>query len=352
MLAAGGGAKPDFVKSWQPVPTAQMLVELPPLREVVPGFVRPGLITVFGAPGSLKSLLLADLCVCAALGRPWLEPLPTESVQAKPTQQTAVVWLDTDNGRRTTCARFGALLRAYGVTDPNASVPLYPFALPSPAFVAGDDGAAAAMRDLVQHYKAGLLVIDNLGNVLGDADENSAEMAVVMGNLRRLAEDADCCVVLIHHQRKANGTKARAGETLRGHSSIEAALDLALMVERDETQRDLVTLRPTKCRHADVAPFGARFTHEHKPGTKDLKRARFFGCEPELDHAEQDSQRLDKAILDAAEGLSQARLVQRVQAVLPTVGKHRVRQRVEALVQEGRLRVEHGGRRAFVYYSV
>jgi len=52
-------------------------------------------------------------------------------------------------------------------------------------------------------------------------------MATVMGHFRYLAEQAKVAVILIHHQRKSNGSNARLGERLRGHSSIEAALDLA-----------------------------------------------------------------------------------------------------------------------------
>lgn len=346
--ARATGAGYDLVNAWHPLTLSDMLADVEPLREVVEGFVKPGLVAVFGAPGSLKSMLLADLAVCAALGKGWLEPMRGELVEAKPTTATAAVWLDTDNGRRATANRLGAIARAHGVTDPNAALPVYPFALPSPAFVASDARAVEAMRDLLRHYSAGLLVIDNLGNIAGGADENSADMVQVMANLRWLAEDADCCIVLIHHQRKANGTKTRAGETLRGHSSIEAALDLALLVERDETQTDTVNVKATKCRHAQVDPFAARFTYQHKEGTRDFELARFFGCARTPEEGDREARQIDEAILGAAKGQSLRQLVEAVKGATGA-GEKRIRDRIYILVQGGRLRREQG-KRADSYY--
>lgn len=331
-----GGA--EGFSAWQPL---SLLAVPEPLREVVAGFVRPGLVVVFGAPGSLKSLLLADLVVCAAVGRAWLEPLAGETVAAKRTTRTRAVWLDTDNGALTTQTRLGAVLRAYSVTE---QLPVYAFSLPNPPFLAADNRSVVAMRDLLRDYGAGLLVVDNLANVAAGADENGAEMVRVMANLRWLAEQADCCVVLIHHQRKANGTKARAGETLRGHGSIEAALDLALLVERDEKQKDLVTVTATKCRHAQLEPFGARFAYEGD-GTV-LRKARFFGCSAEagVEYA------LRKAILEAAqEEITQSELVKAVQREVAGAGRDRIRALAEQMAREGELRKAAGKKGAILY---
>lgn len=344
-------AGPDF-SAWQFIPFNELLAEPEPIPEIAPGLVQPGLVVVFGAPGSLKSLLLADLAVCVAAGKTWLEPLDSEPVQALQTNQTAAVWWDADNGKHTTQIRFSALLRGHGVSDP---VPIYPYAMMNPPFLATDARAIVAMRDLLREHRAGLLVLDNLGTIAGTQDENSAEMVRVMSNLRWIAEQANCCIVLIHHQRKATGFKTRAGENLRGHSSIEAALDLALLVERDEQQRDLVTVRATKCRHEELPAFGARFTYEHR-SNRLLHKARFFGATPALEAEERErmelERRLDAAILAAANGLSQRKLIDAVRHVVPTAGEKRILQRIEALQQAGRLRVQQAARGALAYHKV
>ena len=80
----------------------------PPLQYIVPGISVGSLSIVYGAPGTLKSMLLADLCVCVAMGAPWLSPLPGESGSGLSTLQVPVMWLDFDNGRRRTDERFGS----------------------------------------------------------------------------------------------------------------------------------------------------------------------------------------------------------------------------------------------------
>ena len=69
---------------------------------------------------------------------------------------------------------------------------------------------------------------------------------------------------------------ARAGDALRGHSSIEASLDLALHVVR-EPDSSKVTIRSTKTRGVDVPQVQAEFNYSHVPGTHDLEQAWFSG---------------------------------------------------------------------------
>jgi AAA domain len=64
----------------------------PPLRYVVDGlFPLPSLSIVYGAPGTLKSLLLADMGVCVAAGLPWLPAIPNVCGMARSTVQTPVL---------------------------------------------------------------------------------------------------------------------------------------------------------------------------------------------------------------------------------------------------------------------
>jgi hypothetical protein len=87
---------------------------------------------------------------------------------------------------------------------------------------------------LAGHVSVAAIFMDSPGVMSGRNDETSPDMARVMGNLRLVAEEAEAGVVALHHQRKAMGTKVRVDETLRGHTLIEAALDLPLLVVREE----------------------------------------------------------------------------------------------------------------------
>lgn len=260
---------------WQAFTLADAYIERPPVEYIAAGlFALPSLNILYGPPGCLKSFVLADLAICAAAGELWLPSAPWQlGGKSFPTRQAPAMWLDFDNGRRRTHDRFGALGRGRGLT---ADIPLTYYSMPNPWLNANNK---ASMGDLINRVNATgtkLICIDNLGVVGGDAEENSSEMAQVMSYFRQLAEDTGAAVVLIHHQRKSNGFAGRSGDSLRGHSSIEAALDLALMVEREEYS-DIITLKATKVRGADVLPFSAVFTHEAKQNDPDeLQTAKFF----------------------------------------------------------------------------
>lgn len=224
-------------------------------------------------------MLLADLAVAIASGGRWLEPLPTSDREPGvtfATTQATVLWIDFDNGIRRTDERIEAFARARQLA-PDA--PLYYVSMPQPWLDASKPSMITELAELITDLTAKFVVLDNLGLITGDTEENSGEMAQVMGNLRWLCEETVSAVTAVHHQRKSGGAGdkgIRKGEMLRGHSSIEAALDLALLVERKEGE-DSVAVIPTKVRgFKEYNIFGAHFTYDHREGTKDLALGRFY----------------------------------------------------------------------------
>lgn len=308
---------------------------------VVEGIIALETVNIlYGAPGTLKSMVLADLLVCVAAGVPWLESLPGQPGKGFATKQAPVLWIDFDNGKRRTDNRFEAFARERGISP---DVPLTYYTMPSPWLDASDERAVDALIARVQEHGAGVLVIDNLGLINGGTDENSAEMTVVMGNLRRLVEATGVALIVIHHQRKTNMTGARAGDSLRGHSSIEAALDLALLVEREEGASS-VRIKSTKTRGADVAPFGALWTFQHKPDSKELETARFWG---ELVEDLTSDKAVRRAILDCLKhnaGITKGEIVKGVKETLEAVGVNRIRANIDRLAAERAIRKIAGGK--------
>ncbi len=295
----------------------------------------PSLNIVYGAPGCLKSMLLADLATCVAGNHNWLEPLPElEHTVTFPTLQKPVLWIDFDNGTRRTDDRFGALARARNLQP---HIPLYYASMPCPWLDASNAAEVEQLRWRIQALDAALVIIDNLGTVCGDADENSSAMIKVLGNFRRLAEETNSAVVIIHHQRKTSGFNSRAGESLRGHSSIEAALDLALLVQREDEQSPTVEIKSTKTRGVDVWPFAAMFTYEHKKDTNDLYKARFWGVSVDDDNSDRSLDAAIFEVLKAEGGLSQSGLIKGVREVLPDMGINRIRRRLTYHEAKGKI---------------
>lgn len=326
---------------WQPFTLADAYQERPPV-EYLAGklFALPSLSVVYAAPGALKSFILADLAACVASGEAWLPPahwLPNNTATGMTTRPAPVVWCDFDNGRRRTHDRFKALGKARSLpTD----IPLRYYSMPNPWLDATNKASIGDLILRVNDIGAGLVVIDNLGVVSGNAEENSGEMAQVMSLFRQLAEETGAAIVLIHHQRKgAAGGGGRAGDNLRGHSSIEAALDLALWVEREDYS-DTVTIKATKVRGEDILPFSAVFTHESDP-SGELIKAKFYGIATEdlVSGAA-----IEKAILEALTGqsLNKSDLAKAVKELLPDVGINRIRERVDRMAALHKVQITPG----------
>ena len=297
-----------------------------------PLFARPSLNILYGAPNSLKSFLLADAAVCVASGQRWLKSPSQENDIGFETKQAAVLWLDFDNGNLTTHNRFSALGRAYE-TAPTA--PLNYISLPDPTLNASNANHIDELVGHARRLQAHLIIIDNLGRVSGGLDENSSAMDRVMQGLRRLAENTRAAIVVIHHQRKTqNNAGVRKGETLRGHSSIEAALDLALLVQRKEKD-SLVEITATKERNLPVSDFGAMFESQTYENRQGLEKAWFVGTFPEFRGT--DAIAANKAIELLSSGRMMRTELKTELRKLPRVGETTVEKVIKALVEQQRI---------------
>lgn len=263
----------ENVIEWQLRTLKNAYEKRPPTEYIVDRYFSAGSLNiVYGAPASMKSMLLADMCACVVAGNDWL-PGSAVNGQGIKVQQTPVFWLDMDNGTRRTDERMEAVARARGLRE---DAPFFYVSMPMPPFNVNDLDSLIYLKFLIRDVDARLVVIDNLGLITGEIEENSAAMAMVMGYLRQIAEGTNCALIVIHHQRKGGANNSRPGDALRGHSSIEAAIDLAIHVAREPNSNEIV-LQSTKTRGVDVPMVTARFNYEHRPGTNDLKTAWFDG---------------------------------------------------------------------------
>ena len=337
--------------SWHFYTLADAYEPRKPLQYAVDGlFALPSLNIGYGPPGCLKSLLLEDTAISVASGERWLPPLSDKTCRSFNVTQGPVVWADFDNGLRRTHERFDALGKARQLP---VDTPLHYVSMPDPWLEANKADHVDALIERVLSLRAEMVVIDNLGTVSGGLDENSPQMIQVMSNLRRLAETTGTAVVVIHHQRKGSGSSdSRKGDSLRGHSSIEAALDLALRIEREEESPFVVAV-PTKVRGPDIHPFGAYFTYEHHPGTQDLSAARFWGYKVVVPGSYQ--QILDELTERLQDGPQpKTELTKSVAANLDKVSQKKARDVVERCVREGKLREqeEQEGRKRTKFISL
>lgn len=345
-------ASNQYIKHWRQRTMADALAARPAAVHYVDRLVREASLSiVFGAPGSLKSLLLMDMLACVATGRPWLETMPGKPTeqQSFTTAQAPVMWIDYDNGEDLTDERVEAIGKPYGLT---AETPFAYYSLPLPWLDLSKRENAIDFMGLIQHVGARVVVIDNLGLVRGGANENTDEMQPVMSHLREIISVTRAAIILIHHQRKSavNGDSngVRRGETLRGFSGIEAACDLVLHVDRRPNE-DVVILTPTKVRRG--IPFqnvGAVFAYDSTPGDV-LTSARFFAW-PTDDAKTLLLKAIKATVLDmvaASPGCNQSKLVENVRdwfagAGQKAPGYNTVRGIVKKMVEDGELAARQG----------
>ena len=344
-LILNPGEVPDKpADGWQALTMADFYKPREPIEYLLQGIVRRKCLgMVYGAPGDLKTMLLMDLSVCMTLGKPWLEIAPWQKGgQPIPTIKSPVVWIDQDMGADLLHERFEALGKQHKAPP---DIPLKAYSFQDPHLDASDPASVAVLATRIAG--AGLVVIDNLGTISGGIDENSSGMRVVMANLRWLAETSGAAILLIHHQRKTNGAiGGRAGDALRGHSSIEASLDFALHIDR-EPYSDQITLKSTKTRTREISPFTAYFTFTQND-IKELETAQFYGVEPEDDASNYAIEREIKAALEDGP-MSLTTLWQAVKAALPDVGRPRILDQVRKLEADNRLIMTPGAKNSKVY---
>ncbi len=197
--------------------TAAEVVSRPPLRWRVRGVLpAEGIGAIYGPPGSGKSFLLLDLLGSVAEGAEWfahrVDPCPVvmavnEGAAGLPQRMRAFA------------AKSGSLPAVRAVDQP--------FALTDEQQV-----DALSLAILAANAGGGIVVVDTLNGACPGLDENdSADMGRAIAGLKRLQAAVGGLVLAVHHSGKDQS------RGLRGHSSLLAALDVAVEVTRDSDRR-------------------------------------------------------------------------------------------------------------------
>ena len=185
------------------------LYALPPLQWRVKGILpATGIAAMYGPSSSGKSFLALDLAAAIVRGVPWF---------GSKTYQAAVVYLmlEGEGGIRN---RIGALEAAQGQLPAEFGVVSQPFQITT-----GQDVA-----DLAAVIPKGAVVfIDTLNRAAPTSDENSSkDMGAILQAAKHLQAFIGGLVIVVHH------TGKDPSKGMRGHSSLHAALDGAIEVER------------------------------------------------------------------------------------------------------------------------
>jgi putative DNA primase/helicase len=178
-----------------------------------------GFAAVYGPSGSGKSFLALDLCAAIAEGYEWFG----RRVTAAP---VAYVCLEGEAG-------LSKRAKAWSVRNRRGLPARMRFITQPLDLRQSDDVADLSAAVVAAGGRGGLLVIDTLNRAAPGADENtSSDMGELIEASKELQRRTGGVVLLVHHTGK-DGTKG-----LRGHSSLYAALDAAIEVNRTDDRRE------------------------------------------------------------------------------------------------------------------
>ena len=204
--SSGAGSESRYrvlsIKEIGKLPTMQWCV-----KHVLPAY---GMAAIYGPSGSGKSFLALDLAAAIALGAPWF---------GHRTYGNPVIYVMLE-GEGAIRNRMTALEMAKG------PLPAGKFGVVAQPFVFAEE---KDINDLIKVIPPGAVVfVDTLNRAAPTTEENSSkEMGAILQAAKKLQAAIKGLVVMIHH----TGKDAARGP--RGHSSLLAALDAAIEVERD-----------------------------------------------------------------------------------------------------------------------
>lgn len=220
------------VLGWQPPPSAtststnssasrfrlldrKAIMAIQPIQWCVKGLLpTTGIGAIFGPSRSGKSFLAKDLGACIALGQDWFGHRTTRC-------DVTYVMLEGEGGLRN---RVEAWEIHNGKLLPSGFK-----AMPQP-FQLADPEQVEELGALLP--SGGVVIIDTFNRAAPGLDENSSQdMGRILAGMKRLQGVTGGLVLVVHH------TGKDASKGMRGHSSLLAALDGSIEVERTATSR-------------------------------------------------------------------------------------------------------------------
>lgn len=247
---------------------AEVGPELPEVEWLWVNWVPRGMLSVLAAPGGVgKTNVALDLCYRLTLGYPAPDGQPFNAATGN------CIYVDAENFLPVAYKRiktWGAnLQRLFHLGPPDSEV----FDLSNRVY-------QDQLNDMCYDLQPDLIIIDSLGNITLNGENNVEDMRGVLRYLTDLASETRCGVILIHHTRKP-GRQGQSGLTmhdLRGSSHIvnmsRSVLGVYVASDDQNGPRRLVMLKTNLCKHPrpllvhytpTADPEIAGLTYNHAP---------------------------------------------------------------------------------------
>jgi len=204
------------------------------------------LAMIYGESGSGKSFVAFDAAMHYALAREWM---------GRKVKGGGVLYIAAE-GRSSWANRVEAFCRHYDIDEEKRAMIPFGFVLEGINLGRTGNGDVAAVIAASQRWGEKLqtaidfIIIDTMARATPGSNENDAgDMSGFVGNMDRIRQSTKASQLIVHH----SGKNAALGA--RGHSSLRAAVDLELEVERGEAGR-ILRVRKSRDGNDDGAEQG------------------------------------------------------------------------------------------------
>jgi RecA-family ATPase len=212
---------------------------------------------------------------------------------------------------------------------------------------------------LANERQIDLIVIDALGMVLGDVDENAPEVSRVIANLKAIRSATGAAIACVHHPSKsgaqnANATTYNAAGSAKFSNFFEWTVELRRGEEPSVIVAEVVKHRGWAKAHKFAGDFEYKhFGINHLPLQHEMETFQFW-AHPLTGATEKRQEAIREAVnavLADGEEMKQSDLTAaaKVEADAATgspVGEYAIRMEVKAMIDEGLLVTRRGERNA------
>ena len=199
--------------------------DIKPLEFMIPDLLPVGLSMLAAPPKFFKSYMALDMCIAVASGGKFL---------GRQCEKHDCLYLDLESTKRRPKARLEQIL--WGREPPGN---LFIITGADDVGQVGNGFEDVILDQIRQHPSIRLIVVDVFQKIrpAGKRTQNAYEQDYeVMGHLKKLADELNIALLLIHHTRKAR--TADAFDAISGSTGLMGSTDCTIMIEKEDRYAD------------------------------------------------------------------------------------------------------------------
>lgn len=211
--------------------------EHPIIKNILP---EKSITIIYGAPASCKSIFTQYMGFCIATQRRFLDVYPT--------RKQNVLFLSTENPKKTDRKRFNALCKGMGINARRRSFKNFKFRYLNRKSVGylSDDDYFESLSNEIEKNNIEVLIIDTISPLISNLDDNRASemVRIFNNNLFSLVDKFNLSIILTMHSQKSE-------KDFLGSVKIKASADVFYELKRDDDNTDVLFLNCHKNRDGE-----------------------------------------------------------------------------------------------------